>query len=277
MHADQRGRDSLACDVMEAARPTVDEWLYGYLSKNVFSRKDFFERPDGSVRTTRGIAQSLAETSPMWRRAIGPTAEWLARELLKTAPRAPGMVSKEQHVQFATRLTEANRSVGRATYRRNVQRGRRQNASSGPRTCPECGKTVVSSKRRFCSRRCWQAYNKAVVVPRLAKAGPKALADYRSKGADPGHGGAAARKRGETIARRAVEHKEWEKLGLDLEEERGRFKRDILPALREVPLSRIIEATGFSRRHASMIRRGMHVPHPMHYARLVGLIHAMGS
>lgn len=75
--------------------------------------------------------------------------------------------------------------------------------------------------------------------------------------------------------RRARERAEWEKLGLDLEAERERSKKDILPALQGVPLSRIIKATGLSRRYASMIRRGVYVLHPVHYKRLSGLKYAL--
>jgi hypothetical protein len=60
-------------------------------------------------------------------------------------------------------------------------------------------------------------------------------------------------------------------LGLDIDQEKARFKRDILPLLQGIPLSHIMKATGFSRRYASMARRGLYTPHPVHYAALATL------
>ena len=55
---------------------------------------------------------------------------------------------------------------------------------------------------------------------RLQPSGPAKLAALRSMGADPAHGGGAGRKRGMLNALRAAERAEWEKQGLDLEEEK---------------------------------------------------------
>lgn len=272
MHADQPNRDSLACDVMEAARPVVEEWLLSYLSNATFAAKDFFERPDGSVRVMRSVALRLAETAALCRQAVGPVAEWLAVELLKRPQAGRRGMAKKRRAPIPTKLTEANRSAGRAAYKSKATRVQRSSLPRLPTTCPECGKPVAGAAKRFCSKGCWQAYNTALVVPRLAKAGPKALADYRSKGADPGHGGIAARKRGLTIARRARERKEWEKLGLDAEDEKARFVREIRPRLVDVPIRRIAKATGWSPYYASLVRRGSRVPHPVYYPGLRRLI-----
>jgi hypothetical protein len=74
-------------------------------------------------------------------------------------------------------------------------------------------------------------------------------------------------------ARRAAERAEWEKHGLDLEEEKEGFVRDILPRLRDFSIMEIVKATGFSPRYASLVKRGLYVPHPVHneaLARLLG-------
>jgi hypothetical protein len=39
-----------------------------------------------------------------------------------------------------------------------------------------------------------------------------------------------------------------------------------------VPLSHIMKATGFSRRYASLARRGLYTPHPVHYDALADLV-----
>jgi hypothetical protein len=94
----------------------------------------------------------------------------------------------------------------------------------------------------------------------------------RLEGRDPSHGGEVGRKRGASNARRAQERSKWKDLGLDVDQEKERFKRDILPRLQDVPLSRIMKATGFSRRYASMARRGLYTPHPVHYDALATLV-----
>ncbi|MCX6071369.1 MAG: hypothetical protein NTU91_11010 [Chloroflexi bacterium] len=98
------------------------------------------------------------------------------------------------------------------------------------------------------------------------------LSKLRAEGADPSHGGEVGRKRGASNARRAHERSKWKELGLDVDQEKERFKRDILPRLQDVPLSRIMKATGFSRRYASLARRGLYTPHPVHYDALVTLV-----
>jgi len=102
--------------------------------------------------------------------------------------------------------------------------------------------------------------------------GPEIEREWRSAGADPAHGGGAGRKRGMSNARRAAERAEWEKQGLDLEEEKERFVRDILPRLRDLSMMEIVKATGFSPRYASLVKRGFYVPHPVHNEALAHLV-----
>jgi hypothetical protein len=40
-HADIDCRSSLALDAIEAARPHVDYWLFGYLASSAFANRDF--------------------------------------------------------------------------------------------------------------------------------------------------------------------------------------------------------------------------------------------
>jgi hypothetical protein len=48
------------------------------------------------------------------------------------------------------------------------------------------------------------------------------------------------------------------------------FQRDILPLIRDVPLSRLQRATGLSLRYVPLIRRGERTPHPRHWQALIG-------
>jgi hypothetical protein len=48
----------------------------------------------------------------------------------------------------------------------------------------------------------------------------------------------------------------------------GLFVREILPLIRELPLSDLVRATGLTHGHLSQVRRGAKVPHPRHWAAL---------
>ena len=52
-HADQKCRDSLVLDLMEAVRPQVDAYLLDLLAARTFSAKDFVETRKGVCRVLR--------------------------------------------------------------------------------------------------------------------------------------------------------------------------------------------------------------------------------
>jgi hypothetical protein len=63
--------------------------------------------------------------------------------------------------------------------------------------------------------------------------------------------------------RRSLTQGEWDELHgklVDL----SAFQRDVLPLIKEIPLSRLQRATGLSLRYVS-IRRGERTPHPRHW------------
>jgi len=102
MHADQRGRDSLACDLMEAIRPKVDAYVLEFLKRRAFRKSDFFETREGICRLMSLITRELVQTGELWARELGPLTEWVAKSL---------------SCEVSTPLTESNRSAGRAKYR----------------------------------------------------------------------------------------------------------------------------------------------------------------
>jgi CRISPR-associated protein Cas1 len=81
LHSDTRTRDSLACDLMEPIRPQVDAFLLDWLRDGSLQRKWFFEERDGNCRLTGEFAAQLSETSKLWKKALGPFAEWMLRAL----------------------------------------------------------------------------------------------------------------------------------------------------------------------------------------------------
>jgi hypothetical protein len=52
--------------------------------------------------------------------------------------------------------------------------------------------------------------------------------------------------------------------------------REILPRVEAVSIMQIVKATGFSRHHGSLVRRGMYVPHPVDYKALASLVDTPG-
>jgi hypothetical protein len=99
VHQDLEDRFSLACDVMEAVRPDVDQWLISFLEDTAFGRTDFTETKLGECRLTPRIRQQLSETLPIWRKAIAPVVEHVA-----------GLLLDRPHT---TPLTQRNRSASR--------------------------------------------------------------------------------------------------------------------------------------------------------------------
>lgn len=265
LHADQANRDSLALDVMEAVRPTVDRWLLDLLADNQFAKRDFFEQRDGTVRVSSNVTAILAETAPMWAREIAPLAEWIAKQLVGE--------HDGNEIRLPTPLTEANRSEGRDEYRKRDSGRSETTIEVRLKTCPICGQIHKSSSREFCSDECLKVYKQEIVTPRFAEAGITRLQELREQGTDPAHGGTAAEKRARSNVRRANQRADWEAEhpDLDIDQEKERFTEEILPTLKEFPLSKISKATGLSTRYCSLIRRGEYVPHPVHYQALEDL------
>jgi len=147
------------------------------------------------------------------------------------------------------------------------------------RTCPECGAPVPPERRTYCSDPCREAHERAVVIPRRVSGRVAAMAEARANGRDPSHGGAAAGKRAETLAARQSARREWETAhpDVDLDAERERFAREILPGLQGVPIAKIARAAGISTTYAQLIRAGIYTPHPLYFARLVDLLAADGN
>ena len=265
MHVDQPNRDSLALDVMEAVRPSVDTWLYGFLAQNTFSKRDFFERRDGTVRLSSRITSQLAATAPLWAAEAAPVVEKAARNL---------MPSSTKKSRLPTPLTEKNRSEGRDKYRRQRSTPRISTTAVIGSTCPECGKMFHDPGREFCSSKCWDKFNMEHHLPQTAEAGLATLARMRAEGKDPAHGGDAARRRGASNSQRARERAEWERRhgDIDLDAAKEQFRQKTLPKLAGFTLGDIVKVTGLSKRYASLIRRGVVIPHPMHFDALDRLV-----
>ena len=253
VHADYRDRDSFALDLMEAARAAVDAYVLELLATRIFSRRDFAETARGVCRVNRPLSHELAETTPRWAEAVAPAAEAVAQLLA----RSEGSRIK----QVSTPLTGRNRS---ARYRRQTPHGRGRARSPA---CKRCDGPVPRRDRTYCDD-CLPHYQREQYQQAFHGSGLTAIEEKKAVGADPTHGATAAVRRADTNVTRKREAREWdERHGklVDL----SAFQRDILPLIREIPLSRLQQATGLSLRYVSLIRRGERTPHPRHWQALL--------
>jgi CRISPR-associated endonuclease Cas1 len=201
VHADQRSRDSLALDLMEAVRPDVDSYLLDLLERRIFHLNDFHETRRGVCRLLPPMTRLLAETAPGWARLIAPVAERVAAILAE----APG--SKID--RLPTPLTNTNRHTRRQAMRRRPPAAVKPKGPKPPATCRGCGGEVPHPDRDFCDG-CLPAYEKKQKAA-FAGSGLFALQSMKAEGRDPTHGGEAAKRRGESTAARKRAIREWER------------------------------------------------------------------
>jgi CRISPR-associated endonuclease Cas1 len=270
LHADQRNRDSLACDVMEAARPQVDRWLLELLARRTLAARDFFETRTGQCRVLSPLTHELAETTALWARTIAPVAEHVAQTLLAQSWRFPARgevaVTGQQPRKvtstrrgLATPLTQANRSAGRPTNNGQAREPKAPPAQAH-RACRHCGALLPKGRRTFCTDACGDTYTLEVNRPKFTSAGPTTLAEMRAEGRDPAKTADALGKLAATQRERAMARAAWD--GASAVD--AVAWQNILAGLRQVSLGAMRKATGLSFTYCAQIKRGR-VPHPMHW------------
>jgi CRISP-associated protein Cas1 len=134
-HTDAARRASLTYDAMEAVRPGVDGWLAAWLAEARFSKRDFFEESDGTIRITRPLTSHLAMTAPIWRPAAQGVASWLAGALTEGLPE-----KRRPHTPLP--VLPAPRRAWQGMQ------------PPIPKICVECGRALSAKQRKFCSDVC---------------------------------------------------------------------------------------------------------------------------
>jgi CRISPR-associated endonuclease Cas1 len=81
VHADAKGRQSLALDLMEPVRPEVDGFVLDMVERRTFRKAEFTETSDGHVRLLAPLTHELAETMPQWAKSLAPIADYLESDL----------------------------------------------------------------------------------------------------------------------------------------------------------------------------------------------------
>src|SRR6266567_7605329 len=191
IHADQKARDSLALDLMEAVRPEVDAFVLDLLSSHVFRARDFYETRQGACRVLAPLTHVLAETLPAWRRAVSPVAERVTKVLAD---------SSASRFRAPTRLTQDARSGGRDGIRRGPRRDSSALPKPLPTGCRSCGVLLEEPDRAYCDVCLPERHVEQARA--FTAAGQTALARLRAQGIDPSQSPVAKRKMGQANARR---------------------------------------------------------------------------
>jgi CRISPR-associated endonuclease Cas1 len=249
LHVDAPARDSLACDIMEAVRPSVDAWLLDWIMREPFRRSDFFEERNGNCRLLRTLTAKLSETVSVWGKLVAPWAEYVAHTLWATTSRAG-------RAPIPTRLTQQHRREAKGGLPAPVA------IPKPDRICRGCGKTIRAG-RSDCGKCAIGGATKRLVeasrIGRVAAHTPEARA-----------------KEGKSQRRHFIARSSWAASSQPSWLTYETYCEKIQPQLAEVSSSAIASTIGVSRWYAGKIRRG-HCPHPRHWAALAKLVGIGGA
>ncbi len=247
IHVDTPARDSLACDLMEAVRPQVDGYVLDWIRQQPLKREWFFEQRDGNCRLMALFAVRLTDTLPIWRRAVGPVAEWVARTLWA------GRKKVDYNAPPPTRLTQSHRrearaskpapTAARAPRLQNLCRGCGKEIELGHKHCGECARSVSAERMVEIAR-----------IGREFSRTPEARAKEGKKQREHSKGRSAWTISG---------HPAW------LTEQV--YNQKIQPLLAPMTNKAVATTIGVSKAFAGRIRRGYR-PHPRHWQALAELV-----
>jgi CRISPR-associated endonuclease Cas1 len=246
LHVDTPNRDSLACDIMEAVRPSIDAWLLDWITREPFRRSDFFEERNGNCRLLRTLTAKLSETMSVWGKLVAPWAEYVAHTLWATTSR------KSSSSVSPTRLTQ---------QRRREAKG----GSSAPtvaipkpdRICRGCGKRI-RAEHNDCSK-C------------AIESATKRLIEAARTGRIAGHTPEALAKEGKSQRQHAKARSSWTASSQPPWLTSEVYSQKIQPLFADISTSAIASKIGVSRWYAGKIRRGYR-PHPRHWESLAQLV-----
>jgi hypothetical protein len=252
VHADVKGRQSLALDLMEPVRPEVDAFVLDMVEHRTFRKVEFTETSDGHVRLLARLTHELAETMPQWAKTLGPIAEHVAQVLRQDDGRLV-LGGHPAHVPPPSRCAGGREGA----QNRGISSCECRQGSPAPTCSADCSCVVDVS-------RLWKSCDKSSPRPlrRVHRRRPRLVAR------DPWQ--VWRRHRGPQAGAVGVEQG-----NPDTIYDPELFRREMLPRLAAVKLSGIIEAPGCSKAYASDIRRGKWTPHVSTWAALAELVDAV--
>ena len=239
LHVDTPARDSLACDLMEPVRPQIDAYLLDWITRQPLKREWFFEQRNGNCRLMGPFAVRLSETAAIWRRAVAPLAELVAKQFWSTTQK------RTQSNLAPTHLTQTHRREAKDASPLEI-------LSDGPRTenlCPGCGKKIKDTS--------------ASCVRCAVSVSTKNMLNAAQIGRRTANGPRAQRKRSITARKNALAQHSWKETDQPEWLNTELFSKRIQPLLSNIPMSVIRSSIGVSNWYASKIRKGYR-PHPRH-------------
>ena len=247
LHLDTKARNSLACDLMEPIRPQVDTYVLDWITCDPLKREWFFEQRDGNCRLMASLAMQLSQTALLWRRAVAPLAEWVARKFWTPT------VRRNTILRLPTRLTQRHKreAKGADPLPGPVSPPRRENV------CRGCGKTIGNefTNCRSCAIDGWSKNMRDVArVGRFTSNSPEAQVKRRS-----------------TQRRNHEARRSWDPSTLPAWLTEQFYSEKIQPLLAEASNASVAREIGVSRVYAASIRQGKR-PHPRHWQGLAYLV-----
>ena len=254
MHTDKPHRDSLALDILETLRPTIDRTVLQLLAARHFRYLDFTQTPQGQVRLTEAVTHPLAASMPAWAAAVGPIVESVSRNLAQAAP---------GNVTGRTPLTRAGHT---AANRKPFSRRTAAPASppTAPATCRDCGTALAAHADKLCPS-CWIPERARLATARAARGRASRNFTRQTTGQDPTQTVAARQKRSDALRRERALRDAWAREHPHKASDRAEYDHQVFPLLAAVSLSEITSATGMGLSAASKVRRGLLLPHARHW------------
>ena len=246
-HRDERYRDSLTLDVMEAARYAVDDHVILMLRDRTFTAREFHETETGVVRILAPLTHELASLMPQLGRVVEPIVIDVARMFDREPEIDSGVVTYR-----TPRRSEHKRATGRVAV-----------VVPSARTCRGCGAPFPrrrgSNRQHYCAD-CRDAGRATAFAAFVSKGSVDTLAKIAGIG-DPSHDAETSRKRRAALSLRADERRAWNAANPE-SSDRDWFLREITPKLAGVTASELSRISGLSRRYCKRIRDERLVPHP---------------
>ncbi len=247
LHNDLRSRDSLACDLMEPVRPQVDAFLLDWLSRGPLRRDWFFEQRDGNCRLVASLAVKLSESAQIWRRALAPFAEGIARSLWSAKPSGRTLET------LSTPLTQTRKRERHGSVIEVSQKSK----TTQTNVCGICG-TSIKSTYRYCGKCAPTIWRENVL-------------EASKIGRQNTHKPDAQMSRAKTQRRQNAARKAWSPEDQPLGINEKFYREQVQPRLRTIQVPIIQSNISVSEPYALRIRGGKCLPHPRHWAILARL------
>src|SRR5439155_9930311 len=130
------------------------------ITRQPLKREWFFEQRDGNCRLMGPFAVRLSETAAIWRRAVAPVAEWVAKQFWSTTQKRTHSTSTPTH------LTQAHRRAAKGIRSKPILLVAPQVGN----LCRGCGKSINSVREHCANCAVTSATERLAIASRLGRA-----------------------------------------------------------------------------------------------------------